>query len=175
MPTSRRPTREGVCSSFIRNTDAVRCGMRRLLGLVVAVGFSCGGNQKPTSMDAAPAGDGQASDASSSDAGAPVARLMYVSTGAGNALKVVELQADGSMVAKPALSIDLGARTGAMAYARTTRRLFMGVGQDIATFSVDQSGVPTLVDRTLGTGNPVYLEVAKTWRIQLVLHLLQII
>ena len=124
------------------------------------VGVACGGNPKAVSTDGAPGRDGQASDASRPDARPAIARLMYISTGAGNALKVIGLQPDGSMVAKPELTIDLGTQTGAMAFARTSRRLFMGVGQDIATFSLDQDGVPTLADRTLGTGNPVYLEVA---------------
>jgi 6-phosphogluconolactonase len=86
---------------------------------------------------------------------------MYISTGSGNALKVIELQPDGSMMARPELELDLGARTGAMAYARSTRRLFIGVDQDIATVSLDQAGVPSLAGTTVGSGNPVYLEVAQ--------------
>jgi len=134
--------------------------MLKLLALTIVLSISCGGSGKLAINDASPSGDGQQSDASAADAGPAVARLMYVSTGAGNVLKVVELQPDGSMTAKPAMDIDLGARIGAMAYARSSRRLFIGVGQDIATVALDQLGAPSLLGRTLDSGNPVYLEVA---------------
>jgi len=138
--------------------------MSRCIGLSLALVLSCDGETIVSSIDATPTIDASVADAdlaSSTDAAPARSRLMYISTGAGNTLKVVELQADGSMVAKSELDIDLGGRTGAMAFARTSRRLFVGVGQDIVTVSLDQAGAPSLVGRSLNTGNPVYLEVAE--------------
>jgi 6-phosphogluconolactonase len=47
-----------------------------------------------------------------------------------------------------------------MAYARTARRLYVGLGNGIGTVALDGAGVPSFVGRTDGTGNPVYLAVA---------------
>jgi 6-phosphogluconolactonase len=135
--------------------------MIRRLGLSCAFLVACSGNAKQSTIDASLATDAQAFDARASDAGPAVARLMYVSTGGGNELRVVQLQADGMMLAMPGMTVNLGGSTGAMAYARSTRRLFVGVGQDIATLALDDAGAPSLSAMTVGTGTPVYLEVAK--------------
>jgi 6-phosphogluconolactonase len=135
--------------------------MQWCLALSLALVLSCGGGTAAIDASIADDDGALASDAGNADAGPAVTRLMYLSTGSGNALKVLQLEPDGSMNALPAQTVDLGTRTGAMAYARSTRRLFLGTGQDIATFSLDSEGAPSLVGRTLDTGNPVYLEVAK--------------
>jgi 6-phosphogluconolactonase (cycloisomerase 2 family) len=103
-----------------------------------------------------------ATDASADtfDAGPmPTARLMYVAVQGDQRLAVVELGVDGSMTAMTDRDVDLGAGPGTLAYARSTRRLYVGAGNGIVTLSLDESGTPSIEGRTADTGNPVYLAV----------------
>ncbi len=96
------------------------------------------------------------------DASRPPARdrLMYVSVGGEPRLAVVTLGANGTMTARSEFDLTLPANPGAMAYARTTRRLYVGVAPRIATLRLADDGRPTIVGFTPGTGNPVYIETA---------------
>ncbi|MEM9070068.1 MAG: beta-propeller fold lactonase family protein [Myxococcota bacterium] len=87
-------------------------------------------------------------------------RLMYVSVSEDRRIAVLTLRADGTMVAESDLDLDLPGRPGAMTYARSARRLYVGIGDSIGTIALDGSGAPSLLGRTEGTGRPVYLEVA---------------
>ncbi|MEM9493029.1 MAG: beta-propeller fold lactonase family protein, partial [Myxococcota bacterium] len=133
---------------------------------IAAAGLSC--SCSDSSEPDNPAADGgestgdAASDAGDdpSDGGAvdpPVARLMYISTGNGQRLAVARLEVDGTITRLEELDVTLGENTFAMAYARSARRLYLGVGSDIATFTLDDSGAPSLAGTTPGTGRPVYL------------------
>ncbi len=84
-------------------------------------------------------------------------RLMYVSTGQSR-LAVVTLAADGTMSAVSDFELTLPNGSGAMTYARSAQRLYLGVGGDIATVDLDTDGRPSLAGVTSGTGTPVYLQ-----------------
>jgi 6-phosphogluconolactonase len=88
---------------------------------------------------------------------------MYVSVGSAPRLAVVTLAADGSMSARSAFDLTLPGNPGAMTYARTTRRLYVGIGGSggrVATVDLDGEGRPSLAGVTEGTGNAVYVETA---------------
>jgi 6-phosphogluconolactonase len=96
------------------------------------------------------------------DAGEPAReRLMYVSVGGENRIAVVRLGADGMMSAEGALDLDLPGSPGPMAFARTARRIYVGIGGSIGTISLAGDGRPSLDGRTMMTGNPVYLALAR--------------
>lgn len=102
------------------------------------------------------------SDASVGDAGPPArARLVYLSVGGvGSRLAVVELGADGTLTAMTDMDLVLPQNPGAMVYARSARRLYSRLGgTSIATIALDDSGTPSLLGRTDGTGNPIYLSL----------------
>ncbi len=88
------------------------------------------------------------------------ARLMYVSVGNSNELQVVELAADGQMTAMTSLDLALPENPGAMAYARTNRRLYIGFPNAVATVELSEDGRPTLAGQTRNTGRPVYVGLA---------------
>ncbi len=135
--------------------------MRIRFCLAILALAACGGGDDngSTTSDAAPGGDsGAAQDAATQDAAPPaVTRLMYVSTGNGQTLAVVQLEIDGTMTALSAQDVDIGGNTGALAYARSTRRLYLGVGNSIETLSLDAAGVPTSIGNTPNTGSPTYI------------------
>ena len=124
------------------------------LSLTIVGAFSicaaCAGNDGNQSADDA----GISGDASTAidargqdfDAAAPMARLMYVSTGNAQTLAVLRLEVDGTMTQLSGMDVAIGANTGALAYARTDRRLYLGVGSSVATLTLDSAGAPTLVD-----------------------------
>jgi 6-phosphogluconolactonase len=112
-------------------------------------------------FDAGERDDGGAFDAGLDAGSPPRSRLMYVTVGGANRLAVVELGADGAMTAREDLDLDLPGSPGPMAIARDARRLYVGVNDSIATISLDGDGRPSLDGRTMGTGNPVYLALAR--------------
>lgn len=96
------------------------------------------------------------------DAGEPVReRLMYVSVGGENRIAVVRLGTDGIMTPESDLDLDLPGGPGPMAFARAARRIYVGIGGSIGTVSLDGEGRPSLEGRTMMTGNPVYLALAR--------------
>lgn len=125
-------------------------------------GSDGGADASDAGADASDAGD---DDAAADDAGTdafdagpmPRARSMYVAVQGDDRLAVVELGADGSMTAMSDLDVDLGAGPGTIAYGRSTRRLFVGAGNQVITLALDDDGVPSIEGRTSDTGNPVYL------------------
>ena len=112
-------------------------------------------------LDASADAQGDAQVDAGLDASLPARdRLMYVSVGGERRLAVVELSQAGAMTAMPSLGLMLPGNPGAMAYARSARRLYVGVGRSIVTVSLDASGAPSLLGATMETGRPVYLAVA---------------
>ena len=124
-------------------------------------GVDAGTDAGDAGRDAQPDAEDGGTDvgADAFDAGAPMARLMYVAVQGDDRLAVVELGADGSMTAMPGRDVVLGAGPGTIAYARTTRRLFVGAGNQIVTLALDAEGTPSIEGRTMDTGGPVYLDV----------------
>lgn len=111
--------------------------------------------------------DNPAIDASVDDAGAidapvdaepPRARLIYVSDNSDAELAVVELGVDGTLTAMSNLDVALPGAPGALAYARSTARLYVGVGNTVATLDLDGSGAPALQAMTTDVGSaPTYI------------------
>ena len=89
-------------------------------------------------------------------------RLIYVSVGGEPRLAVVELAADGGLKARSDMDLALPAATGAMAFARDSRRLYLEVQPDrLATVALDAEGRPALLGITEDAGSPAYLSVAR--------------
>ncbi len=117
--------------------------------------------------------DASALDAGALDAGAvpdagrdagpppPRDRLVYVTVGGERRLAVVTLRSDGSLEATPDLDLELSGRPGALAYARRSRRLFVGLNGSLVTVSLDSAGRPSLDGQTPLPGSPVYIGVAR--------------
>lgn len=121
-------------------------------------GRDAGRDASDASEDASDAAD---ANADAFDAGPmPRARLMYVAVQGDSRLAVVELGADGAMSAMSERDVDLGSGPGTLAYAREARRLYAGAGNQIITLALDDEGTPSIVGRTMDTGNPVYLAVS---------------
>ncbi len=115
-------------------------------------------------IDAAPAIDGEAQefDAGMLDAAAPQPHLVYVAVGGETRLAVVELGVDGTLSARANLDLTLSGNPGALAFARDADRIYAGIqGGSIDTIALDAQGVPSLLGTTTGTGNPVYLSLAR--------------
>ena len=94
--------------------------------------------------------------------GAPHGRLIYVSLGGEPRLAVVELADDGALVARSDMDLALPAATGAMAFGRDSRRLYLEMRPDrLATVALDADGRPALVGITEYVGSPAYLSVAR--------------
>lgn len=111
--------------------------------------------------DAGTTDGGALPDGAGADAQPARARLMYVSVGGDSQLAVVELGADGTLTAQPAMNLTLTGNPGAMAYARTARRLYIGVQPgSIETVALDGAGAPSSLGLTEGTGFPVYIATA---------------
>ena len=90
------------------------------------------------------------------------ARLMYVSLHSMSSIAMVELGADGTMTRQVDHDAMLPGSPGAMAYARTARRLYVGVDGGngrIATLDLDADGWPSVTGTTENTGFPVYLSI----------------
>lgn len=120
-----------------------------------------GGRDGGEARDASNPGDDAGRDAGD-DGGPPAeARTMWITVGSQDRLAVVELGADGQLTERSADSLDLPGSPGAMAFARATRRLYVGLdGDAIATIELDGDGRPSLVGVTEGVGSAVYLAVA---------------
>lgn len=130
--------------------------------LLAMTGSACSSKDKDTPVDT-PTEDGGNSggDASRDASPGPVVRLMYISTGNGQRLAVARLEADGTITRLADRDVTVGGNTGAMVYARSARRLYLGVGGSVATFSLDSGGTPAAAGTTDGTGRPVYLALAR--------------
>ncbi len=95
-------------------------------------------------------------------------RRMWISVGGETRLAVIDLEADGTMTARPELDLTLPRRPTAMTFDREGRRLFVGLSGDggaIATITLAEDGRPSLAGVTEGTGNPVYLEITSDARL----------
>jgi 6-phosphogluconolactonase len=134
--------------------------LRLPLFIALTLAFGCGDDDD----GGAAIDSGMTDSAVSIDAAGPAdaaparTRLMYVSIGQEARLAVVELGADGTMTAQPTLDDTLPGNGRAMAYARNTRRLYMGVGSgSLATLSLDTAGAPTLLGTSTLPATPVYV------------------
>lgn len=97
-------------------------------------------------------------------------RLVYVSTSGDRAIRVLRLGADGSLTRLEVLDVELDEldvkdlplprRPGPMVLARQRRRLYVGVSDTVATFSIANSGQlePVVFDEL--TGVPVYFDLS---------------
>ncbi|MBW2460564.1 MAG: beta-propeller fold lactonase family protein [Deltaproteobacteria bacterium] len=130
-----------------------------------AIGDSASPNDSSSPTDTGTEADSASTDsATPPDASRPPARdrLMYVSVGGEPRLAVVTLGADGTMTARSEFDLTLPANPGAMTYARTARRLYLGVGGRLATVRLEDDGRPRISGFTPGVGNPVYVETANS-------------
>ena len=85
------------------------------------------------------------------------ARTLWVSVGGEQRVAVAELGGDGALSARADDDIMLSDRPGAMTYARTSQRIYVGLRAGaIATIDLDG---PTVLAATPDTGDPVYLEL----------------
>jgi 6-phosphogluconolactonase len=120
-----------------------------------------GGGDGGEGRDASHPGDDAGRDAGD-DGGQPGrVRTLWITVGGQDRLAVAELGEDGQLAERPEDSLDLPGSPAAMAFARATRRLYVGLdGDAIATIDLDGEGRPSLAGVTQGVGSAVYLAVA---------------